>query len=172
MLIFGIIKHKNTLTMEYLINRHLKTIAAITQREFRITQDFEMLAEQWQIIAQIIERGYYFYTDYKQLAYQESRENAIAHKIEKVNNLQIDHKISVKTGFRNGISIEDISHVSNLRTVSAKENLFKRAKNVIDKKNRWILKKYGIKAGSLVKAAKYIAPSMRDIDKSVDNPQK
>ena len=57
----------------------------------------------------------------------------------------IDHKIAVSFGYKNNISIEDISHISNLRWIPSKENAIKAQKNFIDEDNKWILDKYHIK---------------------------
>jgi hypothetical protein len=50
----------------------------------------------------------------------------------------IDHKISIYFAWKNDIPIEDISHLDNLRIVTALDNSIKNTSNLIDDKNQWI----------------------------------
>lgn len=52
----------------------------------------------------------------------------------------VDHKISRKFGFDNNIPADVISHISNLRIISCKDNGAKGSSNFIDKNNQWIIK--------------------------------
>jgi len=54
-------------------------------------------------------------------------------------HFHLDHKISIFYGFKNDIPVEHIADISNLRIISANENLNKGAKCFIDDDNRWIL---------------------------------
>lgn len=51
----------------------------------------------------------------------------------------IDHKISKRFGYDNGISPEAIGHPSNLHMLWWKDNVLKRTDNIIDEENKWIL---------------------------------
>ena len=53
---------------------------------------------------------------------------------------QVDHKISVSYGFKNGIDPKHISDLSNLQFISKEDNNTKNSKNLIDKNNEWILR--------------------------------
>jgi hypothetical protein len=61
----------------------------------------------------------------------------------------IDHKISSAAGFILGISPEDISHLSNLRIITASDNKRKGMVSFVDDTNRWILVKYRLTEESL-----------------------
>ena len=56
----------------------------------------------------------------------------------------IDHKISIHSCFWNNVSIDDASHVSNLRIIEGTENCQKGTKDFIDEHNEWIERKYDI----------------------------
>ena len=51
----------------------------------------------------------------------------------------LDHKISIKYGFDNGIPEENIAHASNLEVLPWKDNIRKSNNIKIDDKNGWIL---------------------------------
>ncbi len=55
------------------------------------------------------------------------------------NTYHIDHKISIKYGYDNGILAEDIAHPSNCEMVWWKDNIRKSDKCVIDDTNQWII---------------------------------
>lgn len=55
------------------------------------------------------------------------------------NSYHIDHKISIRYGYDNGIPEEQIADISNLHLVWWKDNIRKRTNCIIDDKNRWIL---------------------------------
>lgn len=61
----------------------------------------------------------------------------------------IDHKISSAAGFILGISPEDISHLSNLRIITASDNRRKGMISLVDESNKWILDKYKLTEESL-----------------------
>ena len=54
-------------------------------------------------------------------------------------NYHIDHKISIKYGYDNGIIPEHISHISNLHMMYWKDNVRKRDDILVDTLNEWIL---------------------------------
>lgn len=51
----------------------------------------------------------------------------------------IDHKISIRYGFKNDIPIEHIASPSNLRLVPAEVNMGKGIECLVDEDNQWIL---------------------------------
>lgn len=61
------------------------------------------------------------------------------------NGFCTDHKISVRTCFDNNVSIEDAAHISNLRSISWKENIKKGKRNFFDDANLWLSYKYDIR---------------------------
>ena len=70
----------------------------------------------------------------------------VCHLIEGIENRSfkgphIDHKISIHYGYHNKIPAKYIADISNLRMLSAKENLAKRTDNFVDNLNKWILGK-------------------------------
>jgi hypothetical protein len=72
--------------------------------------------------------------------------NEVCHLVEGIEHRSfkgphIDHKISIRYGYDNNIPAENIAHISNLRMLSAKDNLAKRTNNFVDEKNKWILNK-------------------------------
>ena len=55
------------------------------------------------------------------------------------NTYHIDHKISKRYGYDNGILPEHIAHPSNLHMLAKRSNLKKGTDNIIDPLNEWIL---------------------------------
>lgn len=55
------------------------------------------------------------------------------------NSYHLDHKISIRYGFDNGIPAENIAHESNLEMVYWKDNIRKADDCKIDDENKWIL---------------------------------
>ena len=56
-----------------------------------------------------------------------------------LNTYHIDHKISIKYGYENGILAEDIAHPSNCEMIWWKDNIRKAAQCTIDDNNQWIM---------------------------------
>lgn len=54
-------------------------------------------------------------------------------------DMHVDHKISIRYGYDNGIPIEHISHESNLRMIYHSDNKKKGRKILVDEDNKWIL---------------------------------
>lgn len=52
------------------------------------------------------------------------------HQLYSYDHFVIDHKISIWYGFHNGIPVEDIANISNLRWIPSKENCLKGIKSV------------------------------------------
>ena len=55
------------------------------------------------------------------------------------NSYHLDHKISIRYGFDNGIPAENISHESNLEMIYWKDNIRKSVACKVDDENKWIL---------------------------------
>ena len=55
------------------------------------------------------------------------------------HSYHIDHKISIKYGYENGILAEEIAHPSNCEMVWWKDNIRKGAGCKIDDNNQWII---------------------------------
>jgi hypothetical protein len=82
---------------------------------------------------------YDFYRDeVKQLTNKNSGEIPNIHK-RGFNTYHIDHKISIKWGYDNGILAEHIAHPSNCEMIWWKDNIRKSDKCKIDENNEWII---------------------------------
>ena len=62
------------------------------------------------------------------------------------NSYHLDHKISIRYGFDNGIPAENISHESNLEMIYWKDNIRKSVACKVDDENKWILIEEGLDA--------------------------
>jgi hypothetical protein len=81
--------------------------------------------------------------DYYKQTVQELTNNNILHIPNSYkrgfNQYHVDHKISIKFGFENGILEEQIAHPSNLEMLWWKDNVRKSVQCKIDEDNKWIL---------------------------------
>ena len=55
------------------------------------------------------------------------------------NSYHIDHKISIKYGYDNGLLPEHIAHPSNCEMIPWKDNIRKSARCKVDDQNEWIM---------------------------------
>lgn len=68
----------------------------------------------------------------------------VKHQIPNINkrgfrHYHIDHKISIKYGYDNGILPENIAHISNLHMLYWKDNVRKKDSILVDSLNEWII---------------------------------
>ena len=80
----------------------------------------------------------YYLSSVKQLTDDNKHQIPNIHK-RGFNTYHIDHKISIKFGYENGILAEDIAHPSNCEMIWWKDNIRKAAQCTIDDTNQWII---------------------------------
>ncbi len=84
-------------------------------------------------------RDYDYYSDsVKRLTNENKHQIPNIHK-RGFHAYHIDHKISVKFGYDNGILAEHIAHPSNCEMIWWKDNIRKSDKCKVDESNQWIM---------------------------------
>lgn len=85
----------------------------------------------------------YYREDVKRLS-EENKHNVYNIHKRGFNNYHLDHKISIRFGYDNGIPAEKIAHESNLEMVYWVDNIRKSTQCKIDDENKWILVEEGL----------------------------